>query len=132
MVRQVKPDIPVCCGSITVQPPGDLPAPPSNKKSRLNIKAYVLLRMDLGPSRRGRGAEIPPAGGRGLPKESALVFQNRALSAGMCRTGAESMADGFEGKVQQIPNRASLDIVSHDPNFNTGKSARCSMVGMLT
>ena len=83
----------------------------------LNIKAYVP-RMTAAHRDAISGA-IPTPEDEAALKEFSAVFKIEPFQRGM-RELAPSVWLTALRKVQN-PNRASLDVVSHDPNFNTLK-----------
>ena len=83
----------------------------------LNIKAYVP-RMTTA-HRDAIGDAIPTPEDEAALKEFSAVFKIEPFQRGMRELAPGVWLTALR-KVQN-PNRASLDIVSHDPNFNTLK-----------
>ena len=83
----------------------------------LNIKAYVP-RMTAA-HRDAIGGEIPTPEDEAALKEFSAVFKLEPFQRGMRELAPKVWLTALR-KVQN-PNRASLDIVSHDANFNTLK-----------
>src|SRR5438045_4166093 len=115
---QVQPDIPVLWADHGYNRPATYRHAEELKKLlRLNIKAFVP-RMTAA-HRDAIAGEIPTTEDERALKEFSAVFKLEPFQRGMRELAPKAWLTALR-KVQN-PNRANLDIVSHDPNFNTLK-----------
>ena len=115
---QVQPDIPVLWADHGYNRPATYRHAEELKKLLgLNLKAY-LPRMTAA-HRDAVAGPIPTPEDEAALKEFSAVFKIEPFQRGMRELAPSAWLTALR-KVQN-PNRANLDIVSHDPNFNTLK-----------
>src|SRR3989454_5570490 len=115
---QVQPDIPVLWVDHGYNRPATYHHAEELKRLlKLNLKAYVP-RMTAA-HRDAIGGDIPTPEDEAALKEFSAVFKIEPFQRGMRELAPAAWLTALR-KVQN-PNRANLDIVSHDPNFNTLK-----------
>jgi phosphoadenosine phosphosulfate reductase len=115
---QVQPEIPVLWVDHGYNRPATYRHAEQLKKLlHLNLKAYVP-RMTAA-HRDAISGDIPSAEEEAALKEFSTVFKLEPFQRGMRELAPKVWLTALR-KVQN-PNRANLDIVSHDPNFNTLK-----------
>src|SRR2546428_1064373 len=117
---QVEPDIPVLWVDHGYNRPATYHHAEELKRLlKLNLKAYVP-RMTAA-HRDAINGPIPTPEDEAALKEFNAVFKLEPFQRGMRELAPTVWLTALR-KVQN-PNRANLDIVSHDPNFNTLKAS---------
>src|SRR2546428_1011614 len=117
---QVQPDIPVLWVDHGHNRPATYRHAEELKRLlKLNLKAYVP-RMTAA-HRDAINGPIPTPEDEAALKEFSAVFKLEPFQRGMRELAPTVWLTALR-KVQN-PNRANLDIVSHDPNFNTLKAS---------
>jgi phosphoadenosine phosphosulfate reductase len=115
---QVQPDIPVLWVDHGYNRPATYQHAEQLKRLlHLNLKAY-LPRMTTA-HRDAIGGPIPTPENETALKEFSAIFKLEPFQRGMRELAPKVWLTALR-KVQN-PNRATLDIVSHDPNFDTLK-----------
>ncbi len=118
LCAQVQPDMPVLWVDHGYNRPATYRHAEQLKKLLgLNLKAYVP-RMTAA-HRDAVAGEIPTPEDEAALKEFSAVFKLEPFQRGMRELAPKAWLTALR-KVQN-PNRANLDVVSHDPNFNTLK-----------
>lgn len=117
---QAQPDIPVLWVDHGYNRPATYRHAEQLKKLlHLNLKAY-LPRMTAA-HRDAVAGDIPTSENEAALKEFSAVFKLEPFHRGMRELAPRAWLTALR-KVQN-PNRAGLDVLSHDPNFDTLKSS---------